>query len=139
MYPLHEQVDASLKVLGLRPVDPDEGATHLNRYGLTDAAGHAWTAASLAVFMEKHNIRPEVLPDMRHFKFVVPGREWNGRSILRAIERGPDNTEDRLRRAIRDDAQVRRDVIHLCSTVNDCPYRPGLYAEWLDFARRHDA
>ena len=134
---LKDQVEASLKVLGLRPVVPAEGAAHLNGYGLADPHGQPWTAASLTAYLDAHNIRPEVLPDLSHFKFAVPDREWNGRSILRAIERGPDETEDRLRRAIRDDPDVRRDVIRLCSTVNDNPYDPGLYARWLDFARQY--
>ena len=30
---------------------------------------------------------------------MVPDCEWNGRAILRAIERGPDETEDALRLA----------------------------------------
>lgn len=135
---LKDQVEASLKMLGLRPVVPAEGAAHLNGYGLADPQGHAWTPETLAAYLEKHNIRPEVLPDLSHFEFAVPDREWNGRAILRAIERGPDETEDRLRRAIRDDPDVRRAVVRLCSTVNDNPYDPGLYARWLDFARRHD-
>ena len=138
MYPLHEQVAATLKVLGLRPVDPDEGAAHLNRHGLADADGHAWTAASLAAYLDAHNIRPEILPDMRNFKPAVADREWNARSILRAIERGPDDVWDRLRQSTVDDAVVRREVIALCLSVNDCPYRPGLYREWLDFARQYD-
>jgi len=68
----------------------------------------------------------------------MPDREWNGRSILRAIERGPDETEDRLRRAIKDDPDVSRAVIRLCSTVNDNPYDPGLYARWLAHARQNE-
>ena len=133
------RVRANLKVLGLRPVSPEEGAAHLNAVGLPDADGQAWTPASLAAYLEEHNIRPDVVPDMRHFKFVVPERPWNARSILRAIERGPEDAEAALRQAIVDDPEVRRDVIHFCETVNDCPYRPGLYREWRDFARQHDA
>ena len=46
---------------------------------------------------------------------------------------GPDATGDRLREAIVDAPEVRRDIIHLGSTVNDNPYPPGIYREWLDF------
>ena len=59
------------------------------------------------------------MPDLSHFALVVPERQWNGRSILRAIERGPDTLEDKLRQAIVEDPEVCRTVIHLCSTVND--------------------
>ena len=141
MYPkptLKERVEATLKVLGLRPVRPDEGASYLNKCSLPDPRGNAWTPETLTVYLAEHNIRPEVLPDLSHFEFVVPDREWNARSILRAIERGPDETEDKLRMAIVQDCEVRRDVIHLCSTVNDSPYQPGIYREWLDFALQYD-
>ena len=141
MYPqptLKQQVAAHLKVLGLRPVCPDEGAAYLNECRVPDPRGRAWTAATLAAYLEEHDIRPEVLPDLSHFEFVVPDRAWNGRSILRAIERGPDAAEDQLRQAIVEDPEVRRDVIALCSTVNDSFYQPGIYKEWLDFARQHD-
>lgn len=141
MYPkptLKDRVEANLKMLGLRPVYPEEGAAHLNRYGLADPQGHAWTPKSLAAYLEEHNIHPEVLPDLSHFEFVVPDREWSGRAILRAIERGPDETEDELRQAIVEDPEVRRAVIHLCSTVNDNPYQPGIYKEWLGFARQQE-
>ena len=133
------RVKANLRVPGLRPVDPEEGTAHLNTVGLPDANGHPWTAATLAAYLDAHDIRTETVPDMRHFKFAVPERQWNGRSILRAIERGPEDAEAALRQTIADDPEVRRDVIHFCETVNDCPYRPGLYREWRDFARQHDA
>ena len=130
------RVKANLKVLGLRPVDPEEGAAHLNAVGLPDANGHAWTPETLAAYLEEHDIRTETVPDMRHFKFVAPERQWNGRSILRAIERGPEAAEVALRQAIADDPEVRRDVIHFCETVNDNPYDPGLYTRWLAHARQ---
>ena len=124
---------------GPAAVDPEEGADHLNAVGLPDANGHAWTPATLAAYLSEHDIRTEAVPDMRDFKFAVPDREWNGRSILRTIERGPEDAEAALRQAIADDPEVRRDVIRFCETVNDCPYRPGLYREWWNFARQHDA
>ena len=135
---LKDQVEASLKMLGLRPVVPAEGAAHLNGYGLTDPLSQAWTAATLAAYLEEHDIHPERMPDLSHFEFAVPDREWNGRSILRAIERGPDETEDRLRRAIRDAPDVCRAVIEICSGVNDNPYDPGLYDRWLAHARQYE-
>ena len=136
MYPLEERVAATLKTLGLRPVVPEEGAAYLNKVGLTDPQGHAWTPETLVAYLKEHDIRPETVPDMRHFKFVEPERQWNGRSILRTIERGPEDAEAALRQVIADDPEVRRDVIHFCETVNDNPYDPGLYDRWLAFARR---
>ena len=49
MYPkptLKGRVEASLKVLGLRPVCPEEGAAHLNRSNLSDPPGNAWPPTS---------------------------------------------------------------------------------------------
>ena len=134
---LEEQVAATLKRLGLCPVCVDEAAPHLNERHIHDPQGRPWTPATLRAYLDAHNIRPEVLPDMAHFVFgTFTG--WNARSILRAIERGPDATEDALRQAILDDPEVRRDVIEVCSTVNDNPYEPCLYRRWLDFARQHE-
>lgn len=135
---LEEQATATLKRLGLRPVCPGEGAAHLNARRIHDPQGNPWTPATLAAYLDEHDIRPEVVPDLSHFAFVVPDREWNRRSILRAIERSPDATEDKLRQAIVDDPAVRREVIHLWSTVNDSPWPPGIYREWLEFARQHE-
>lgn len=132
--PLKNRVETNLKVLGLRPVSPEEGADHLNRYGCPDPQGEPWTPKALAAYLEEHDIRPNEVPDLSHFQPVVPDREWNGRSILRAIERGPEEAEDRLRKAIMDDVEVRRAVVHLCSNVHDNPYQPGIYQEWLNFA-----
>ena len=128
---------ATLKVMGLRPVCVDEAAPHLNARRIVDPQGNPWTPATLRAYLDAHDIRPEVLPDMANFVFgTFTG--WNTRSILRAIERGPDATEDTLRQAIVDDPDVRREVIEICSTVNDNPYEPGLYRRWLDFARQHE-
>ena len=141
MYPeptLEEQVTAALKVMGLRPVVVEEAAPHLNARRIVDPQGRPWTPASLRAYLDEHDIRPEVVPDLSHFEFVVPDKEWNARSILRAIERGPDETEDALRQAIVDDPEVRRDVIEVCAAVNDNPYEPGLYRRWIDFARRQE-
>lgn len=140
MYPeptLPERVAANLKVLGLRPVAPEAGAAHLNAAGLPDANGHAWTATTLAAFMDAHDIRPERVPDLSHLKPWNEGRPWTDpERILRTIERGPDDEIDELRRLIKDDAAVRRAVIEICAVVNDNPYDPGLYERWLAFARR---
>ncbi|MCY3660180.1 MAG: hypothetical protein OXG36_14330 [Caldilineaceae bacterium] len=140
MYPeptLPEQVEASLKVLGLRPVVPEEGAARLNKVGLADPQGNAWTPETLAAYLDEHNIRPEVLPDLSHLIPWNEGRSWTDPDrILRAIERGPDATADELRRVIKDDPEVRRAVIDICATVNDNPYQPGIYEEWLAFARQ---
>lgn len=134
---LEERVAATLKVMGLRPVCVDEAAPHLNARRIVDPQGNPWTPATLRAYLDAHDIRPEVLPDMANFVFgTFTG--WNARSILRAIERGPDATEDTLRQAIVDDPDVRREVIEICSTVNDNPYEPGLYRRWLDFARQHE-
>ena len=133
---LVERVTATLKVMGLRPVAVAEAAPFLNKSNLRDPQGRPWTPATLRVYLDAHDIRPEVVPDMANFKFVVPDREWNARSILRAIERGPDETEDRLRQAILDAPAVRRDVIKVCAAVNDNPYEPGLYRRWLAYARQ---
>ena len=134
---LKDQVEASLKVLGLRPVCPEEGAAHLNGYGLADPHGQPWTPETLAAYLDEHDIRPEVLPDLSHLIPWNEGRSWTDPDrILRAIERGPDATADELRRLIKDDAEVRRAVIDICSVVNDNPYDPGLYQRWLAFARR---
>ena len=128
---------ATLKVMGLRPVCVDEAAPHLNARRIVDPQGNPWTPATLRAYLDAHDIRPEVLPDMANFVFgTFTG--WNARSILRAIERGPDATEDTLRQAIVDDPDVRREMIEICSTVNDNPYEPGLYRRWLDFARQHE-
>ena len=136
-YTLVERVTATLKVMGLRPVVVEEAAPFLNKSRLWDPQGNPWTPATLRAYLDEHNIRPEVLPDMAGFEFgTFDG--WNARSILRAIDRGPDETEDALRQAIIDDPAVRRDVIEVCAVVNDNPYEPGLYRRWLDFARRHD-
>ncbi len=136
---LEEQVTVALKVMGMRPVCVAEAAPHLNARRIVDPQGRPWTPASLRAYLDEHNIRPEVVPDLSHFEFVVPDKEWNARSILRAIERGPDETEDALRQAIVDDPAVRRDVIEVCAAVNDNPYEPGLYRRWIDFARQHEA
>ena len=141
MYPeptLEEQVTVALKVMGMRPVCVAEAAPFLNKSRLWDPQGNPWTPASLRAYLDEHDIRPEMLPDMAGFEFVVPDKEWNARSILRAIERGPDETEDALRQAIVDDPAVRRDVIEVCGAVNDNPYEPGLYRRWIDFARRQE-
>ena len=128
---------ATLKVMGLRPVCVDEAAPHLNARRIVDPQGNPWTPATLRAYLDAHDIRPEVLPNMANFVFgTFTG--WNARSILRAIERGPGATEDTLRQAIVDDPDVRREVIEICSTVNDNPYEPGLYQRWLDFARQHE-
>ena len=142
MYPkptLKEQVEASLKMLGLRPVVPEEGADHLNGYGLADPRGQAWTAETLAAYLEEHNIRPEVLPDLSYLRPWNEGRPWTDpERILRTIERGPDEDQDKLCRLVKDDPKVRRAVIDICSTTrpNQYWYDPGIYARWLAFARR---
>ena len=142
MYPkptLKDRVAASLKVLGLRPVSPEEGAARLNKVSLPDSLGNAWTPETLAAYMEEHNIRPEVLPDLSHFRPVTDNRSWtNGRIILRTIERGFDEEQDALREQIINNAEVRQAVIEICSTVNDNPYDPGLYRRWLTFAHQHE-
>ena len=134
---LKERVTATLKVMGLRPVIAAEAAPFLNESNLRDPQGNPWTPATLRAYLDEHDIRPEVLPAMAGFVFgTFDG--WNARSILRAIDRGPDETEDALRQAIIDDPEVRRDVIEVCAAVNDDPYRPGLYRRWLNFARQHE-
>ena len=110
------------------------------KVGLTDADGNAWPPATLAAYLEEHNIRPEALLDLSHLKPWNEGSPWTDPyRILRAIER--DTREDshaELRRLIKDDAEVRRAVIDICSVVNDNPYDPGLYQRWLAFARQYD-
>ena len=135
---LKEQVEASLKVLGLRPVVPAEGAAHLNGYGLADPRGQAWTPESLAAYLKEHDIRPERVPDLSHLRPWNEGRTWTDpERILRAIERGPDEEQDELCRLIKEDAAVRRVVIDLCADMgpNQYWYDPGIYARWLAFAR----
>lgn len=54
--------------------------------------------ATLAAYLEAHNIRTEVLPDLSHLKPWNEGRPWTDPyRILRAIEHGPDATADELR------------------------------------------
>lgn len=81
MYPkptFKEQVDATLKVLGLRPVCPDEDATYLNECrvparGATPGRPQPWRLT----WRNTPSGRREVLPDLSHFAFVVPDRKWN--------------------------------------------------------------
>ncbi len=136
---LEEQVSAALKMRGLRPVCVAEAAPHLNEIQIHDPQGKPWTPCNLRSYLDTHGIRPEVVPDLSHFVFVECEHAWNGRSILRTIERGPDAAEDALQQAIVDDPEVCRDVIGVCVAVNDDPYRAGLYRRWLDFARQQDA
>ena len=103
-----------------------------------DPQGHAWTPEMLAAYLEEHNIRPEVLPDLSHLKPWNEGRPWtNPERILRTIERGLDEDQDELCRLIKEDAKVRRTVIDICSDMgpNQYWYDPGIYARWLAFAR----
>ena len=101
-----EGAEATLKRLGLRPVCVEESAIHLNGRGIRDPRGNPWTPDTLASCLDEHHIRPEVLPDLSHFVFG-PNCGWNAHAILRAIERGPD------------DSEVCRQVIHVCSIIND--------------------
>ena len=94
--------------------------------------------ATLKVMGLRPVVVEEAAPFLNKSKLWDPqGRPWTP-ARLRVIDRGPDATEDALRQAIVDDPAVRRDVIEICSTVNDNSYDPGLYRRRLDFARRHD-
>ena len=138
---LKDYVVANLQAgLGMRKISPDEGAAHLNSYGdLTDPDGRPWTPGSLAAFMKEHDIHPERVPDLSHFRPVNNDRSWaNSRNILRTIERGFDEEQDELKRQIRDDPEVRQAAIEVCSVVNDNIYDPGLYDRWLEYARQFD-
>ena len=54
-------------------IPPEEGAAHLNGHGgPAEPDGQPWTPASLAAFMKEHDIRPERVPDLSHFR-PVPG------------------------------------------------------------------
>ncbi len=124
----------------MRKITPVEGAAHLNGHdGPFDPDGQPWTAASLAAFMDEHDIRPERVPDLSHLQPWNEGRLWTDpERILRTIERGPDEDHDELCRLIREDAAVRRAVLDICSDMGPAQYwyDPGLYARWLAFARR---
>ena len=138
---LKDRVKANLQAgLGMRKITPEEGAAHLNGYAdLTDPDGQPWTPGSLAAFMAEHDIHPERVPDLSHFRPVNNDRSWtNPRNILRTIERGFDEEQDELKRRIRDDPEVRRAVIGICAVVNDNPYDPGLYDRWLAHARQYE-
>ena len=124
--------------MGLRPVCVGGARPRLNERRIVDPQGRPWMPATLRAYLDAHNIRPEVVPDLSHFVFGT-STGWNARSILRAIDRGPEETEDALRQAIVADPEVRRDVIAVCGRVNDNPYEPGLYRRWLDFARQQDS
>ena len=87
-----------------------------------DAQSNAWTAASVAAYLEELDIRSEVLPDLSHFRPVTDDRSWtNGRVILRAIERDFDEDQAALHKQIINNTEVRRAVTEVCSTVNDNP------------------
>ena len=124
----------------MRKIPPEEGAAHLNGHGGTaDPDGQPRTPASLAAFMKEHDIHPERVPDLSHFRPVNNDRSWtHARNILRIIERGFDEEQAALKRRIRDDPNVRRATIEICSVVNDNIYAPGLCDRWLAFARQHD-
>ena len=87
--------------------------------------------------MQEHDIHPERVPDLSHFRPVNHDRSWtHSRNILRTIERGFDEEQDELKRRIGDDPDVRRAVIAICSAVHDNPYDPGLHDRWLAHARQ---
>ena len=70
--------------------------------------GHAWTSETLVAYLDAHDIRPEHVPDLSHLKPWNEGRPWTDPDrILRAIERGPDETQDESRGLIKDDPEVR--------------------------------
>ncbi len=75
------------------------------------------------------------IPDLSHFVPPAAAPRWHAQSILRCVERGWRRDQAALRRAVREDPEVRALVEHVTRHFAVHPWQPDVYEFWFNYAR----